>query len=430
MTTIDPTASIRTHVMAGLLAVGLAAGGFGTFAATVPLAAGITAAGTVQPESRRKTVQHLEGGIVAEIAVREGQRVRAGDLLLRLDDTRLRALLTTLRAELRDRRATEARLIAEAGLLDAPDLPADLLADPDANEVVIAQKRLFEARHRTLLDQIAILEARRHQLDETWEGIEAQRRAANAQLDSRRNERIGLETLAGRGFLPKARLEDQAREIARLEGVVGALSGQADANRGARAEAELQAVQARHAYVQRAGDGLAEVLGRKSELTEKIRVAEDAAARIEIRAPVDGAVQALRMVTRGGVVGAGEALMDIVPGGDRLIVEARVPVGAADDLAEGATAEVRFPTFHARDLAVIRGRVTRVAADATTDEVRRAEFYRAEVDVDPRDLPGIIATRLKPGMPVEVIVLGEARTFADYLLEPVRAMMRAALRER
>lgn len=428
--TIDPTASIRTHVTAGLLAVGLALGGFGVFAATVPLAAGINAAGTVQPESRRKTVQHLEGGIVAEIAVREGERVRAGDLLLRLDDTRLRALLTTLRTDLRDRRAVEARLVAEAGLLDAPDFPADLRADPAAADALAAQTRLFEARRRTLLDQVEILEARRRQLDEAWEGIEAQRRAARAQLDSRRGEAGGLETLAARGFLPKAKLEEHGREMSRLEGVVGSLAGQADANRAARSEAELQALQARHAFVQRAGDGLAEVLSRKSELVEKIRVAEDAAARGEVRAPVDGTVQGLRTVTRGGVIGAGEALMDIVPFGDRLIVEARVPVAVADDLAEGQGAEVRFPTFHARDIGEIRGRVTRVAADATTDEKRGIGFYRAEVDVDPAALPAALAARLKPGMPVEVIVLGEARTLADYLLDPVRAMMRGALRER
>lgn len=428
--TIDPTASIRTHVTAGLLAVGLTLGGFGVFAATVPLAAGITATGTVQPESRRKTVQHLEGGIVAEIAVREGERVRAGDLLLRLDDTRLGALLATLRAELRDRRAVEARLVAEAGLLDAPEFPADLRADPAAAEAIAAQTRLFEARRRTLLDQVEILEARRRQLDEAWEGIEAQRRAARAQLDSRRGEIGGLETLAARGFLAKAKLEDYGREISRLEGVVGSLSGQADANRAARSEAELQALQARHAFVQRAGDGLAEVVSRKSELVEKIRVAEDAATRGEVRAPVDGTVQGLRTVTRGGVVGAGEALMDIVPFGDRLIVEARVPIAAADDLAEGQGAEVRFPTFHARDLREIRGRVTRVAADATTDEKRGIGFYRAEIDVDPAALPTALASRLKPGMPVEVIVLGEARTLADYLLDPVRAMMRGALKER
>ena len=430
MTDLRPLPSIRAHVRAGALLVGLGLGGFALFAAAVPLAAGITAAGTIQPESRRKTVQHLEGGIVAEIAVREGDRVAAGDLLLRLDDTRLRATRETLRDDLRERRAVEARLIAEAALAEAPSWPADLLADPAAAEIVAAQTRLFELRRKTLDNQVEILETRRRQLDEAWDGLRAQHRAAQTQLDSRRAELTGLETLAARGFLARARLDDHGREIARLEGVVGSLDGQAAANRAARSESELQTLQARQTHVQRAGDALAEVMARRTELVEKLRVIEDAASRGEVRAPVDGTVQGLRVVTRGGVVAAGEPLMDIVPGGDRLIVEARVAVGAADDLAEGQSAEVRFPSFHARDLGEITGRVRRVSADAVRDAERGATFYRAEIDIDPATLPATLAARLKPGMPAEVIVLGETRTLADYLLEPVAAMMRGAMRER
>jgi len=422
-------AALRGHALAGLLLIGAGIGGFSLFAATVPLSSGIVAAGLVQPETGRKTVQHLEGGIVAEIAVREGQRVEAGDLLARLDDTRVRASLDTLRAALRDVRATEARLDAEIILADAPAFPADLLERADAAETVGAQRRLFEARRRSLANQIEILTARRRQLDEAREGLDAQSKAARSQLESRRTERVGLETLAARGFLARARLDEQGREIARLEGVVGALDGQIAANRASVSEAELQALQVRQAHVQRAGDALAEVLQQKAQLVEKIRVAEDAVARGVVRAPVAGTVQGLRVVTKGGVVTPGEALMDIVPVADRLIMEARVPVGLADDLAEGAGAEVRFPTFNARDLGEIEGRVSHVSADAMQDATTGARYYRAEVDVDPRRLPQTIAARLRPGLPVDVIIVGEARTLADYLLEPVRAMMRGALRE-
>lgn len=424
----DP--GLRAHALAGLTLVGLGLGGFALFAATVPLSSGVVASGTVQPESGRKTIQHLEGGIVAEIAVREGQSVAAGDLLVRLDDTRVRATLETLSSSLADIRATEARLDAEIALAAAPVFPADLLAQPQAAETLAAQRRLFEARRLTLANQIEILGARRRQLDEAREGLEAQLAATRSQLASRQAERERFEKLAAGGFLAQARLDEQGREMARLEGVTGALEGQIAANRASASEAELQILQARQSQVQRAGDALADLLQKKAELIEKIRVAEDSVTRGAVRAPVAGSVQGLRVVTLGGVVTPGEALMDIVPVADRLIVEARLPIGAAGDLTEGEEAEVRFPTFHARDVGEARGRISHISADAMQDADQGPRFYRAEVDVDPRSLPPQIAARLRPGLPVEVIVIGATRTLADYLIEPVRAMMRGALRER
>lgn len=427
MTALQATPSIKSHALAGALLAGLGFGGFGTFAAIVEMPAAVVAGGTVQPGIHRKTVQHLEGGIVEEILVRDGDRVRAGDPLLRLDTTRIRATLATLEADMAKQKAREARLTAELTLADIVAFPPELVEAANARQFVAAEQRLFLARLTAHKGQVSLLKAKADQLSESLAGITAQRDASQSQLDSRRSERSGVEALVGKGALPKSRLDDLDREIDRLQGVAGGANAQIAVNRAAQAEAQLQVVQAQNTYQQTASDGLAEVVARITELSERIRIANDALDRSVLPAPIDGTIQELRVFTHGGVISPAQPLLDIVPSSDRLVVEARIPVTAIDDLSIGLTAELRFPAFHGRDLPEIRGTVTRLSADAIVD--RDVSFYKASIDVDGNALPSRIAKGLQPGMPVEVMVVTQKRSLLDYLWEPVREMARGSMRE-
>lgn len=429
MTASTTNPSIRAHAICGALLIGLGLGGFAAFANAVQMPGAVLAGGTVTPDGHRRTVQHLEGGIVEDILVREGDRVRAGDPLIRLDTTRVRATLSMLEAEMVRQRAREARLVAELALAGTVVFPPELETNSDASNFVAAERRLFEARRVALGGQVSVLKAKGEQLAESLAGLEAQRNAARNQLERRRTERAGVDALVGKGALPKTRLDDLDREIDRLVGVLGSANAQIAVNRAARSEAGLQVVQAENTYQQTASDGLAEAVARMSELAEKTRVARDSLDRSLLVAPVDGTIQDLKVVTRGGVISPAQALLDIVPASDRLVVEARIPITEIDDLEVGLSAELRFPGFHGRDLPEIRGVVARLSADALIDAERNVSFYRASIDVDIASLPPRIAAGLQPGMPVEAVVVTHERSLADYLWEPVRGLMRGAMSE-
>lgn len=429
MTAIFSTPSIRAHVLTGAVLLATAFSGFAIGATVLQMPAAVMAGGTVKPDVHRKTVQHLEGGIVDEILVRDGDRVRAGDPLLRLDTTRTRATLATLEADMARQQAREARLSAELALADGVSFPQALAAAAHAAQFVTAERQIFEARRTAHAGQVAVLQARAAQALESLAGLTAQRDAARNQLESRRTERTTLEALVVKGALPRVKLDELDREIDRLEGVVGNADAQISVNRAAQLEAGLQVMQARNTYQQTASDGLAEVVARIGELAEKIRVANDMLARAELTAPIDGTVQELKVFTRGGVISPAQPLLDIVPVSERLVVEARIPVTEIDDLTPGQQAELRFPAFHGRDLPEISGVLTRLSADAVIDKERNISFYEASIAVDRALLPARVAGSLQPGMPVDVIVVTRARSLADYLLEPVRGMLRGAMSE-
>lgn len=429
MTTALTPPSIRNHVLTGAVLLAAAFSGFAIGATGIQMPAAVMAGGTVKPDIHRKTVQHLEGGIIDDILVRDGDRVRAGDLLLRLDTTRTRATLAALEADMARQRAREARLSAELALASTVSFPPALAKSAQAAQFVAAEQQIFDARRTAHAGQVAVLQARATQAAESLAGLTAQRDAARNQLESRRTERGTLETLIAKGALPRVKLDELDREIDRLEGVAGNADAQIAVNRAAQSEAGLQVMQARNTYQQTASDSLADVVARIGELAEKIRIATDMLARAELVAPIDGTVQELQVFTRGGVVLPAQPLLDIVPVSERLVVEARIPVTEIDDLAPGQQAELRFPAFHGRDLPEIRGVLTRLSADAVVDKDRNISFYEASIAVDHALLPARVAGSLQPGMPVDVIVVTRARSLADYLFEPVRDMMRGAMTE-
>lgn len=417
--------SIRSHALAGAFLIGAGIAGMAATALAVDMPGAVLAGGAIKPDGHRRTVQHLEGGIVADILVRDGDVVRAGQPLIRLDTTRIRASLAVLQASFARESARKARFEAEAALSPAMGSGED--AAP--NGFLTAETGLFQARRRALDGQVAVLEARVRQLTERLSGLEAQALAARRQHESRLKEREGLAELAAKAILPRAKLAEIDREIGRLEGVLGNAEAEIAANHAARAELRLQAEQARVSYRQAAADGLSDAVAALAEIDEKIRVAKDSLERAELCAPTAGTVQDLKIFTPGGVISPAEPLLDIVPSSDRLVVEARIPVTAIDDLSVGLTAELRFPGITGRNLPVVRGRLARLSADAETDRAAGVSFYEATIEVDAGALPERIGTSLKPGLPVEAVVITAPRSLADYLLEPVRDMMRGALGE-
>ena len=421
--------TIRPLVLSGLVLASIGFGGFGAATVMVDMPGAVMAGGVVKPDGHRRTVQHLEGGLIETILVREGDHVQAGQPLVALDTTRAKANLAILRAA-RDRQVVKkARLEAEIRLAGTLSLPAPILASPEGRLMAAGEQQLFEARRLSLDGQVAVLEARERQLSEALAGLEAQRNAARAQLESRRAEHKRLQGLADTAVIPRTRIEEIDREIGRLEGVFGNASAQIEVNSASRAEAALQAAQARTTYRQTASDALADTLSEAAELDEKVRVAEDSLARSTILAPVAGTVQDMRVFTPGGVIQPAEPLLDIVPASDQLVIEAEIPVTAVDDMHPGLTAELRFPGIHDRNMQLVAGRVSRISADAVTDEKRGVSFYSATIRVDTHTLPHTVARALQPGLPVDAIIITEPRTLGDYLLEPIRAALKGAMTE-
>lgn len=429
MPTSSASASIRAHVLAGVLLVTGGVGGFAGFAATAELSSAIVASGTVVPESRRKTVQHLEGGIVAEIRVRDADAVRAGDVLVRLDGTRAVAAAAALRGQLAIARAVAARLEAEAAGAPAVAWPPDLRRDPGAAAAIAAETAAFADGRRSLDNQIAILASRRTQLAHKAEGLARQHAALADQLASLEAESAGLAAITEKGFHPKARLAAHGRAVAELRGALGEVEADRAGAATQQAETDLQILQIRQAARERASDALGAARGLVSDTAEKLRVAEDTLARLDVRAPQDGIVQGLSTVTVGGVIRPGEPILDIVPAGDAPVVQARIPVTGIDELVPGMTAELRFPAFQARVMPLVTGQVATISADAVFDETSRQSFYVAGVTVDAASLPAELAGRLHPGMPAEVVVPTRARTLLDYIVEPLTGLMSRAMRE-
>ncbi len=423
--------AVGPTIKVGLAVIVAFIGGFGVWGSLVPLSSGAIAPGVIGVSSERRTVDHLEGGIVEEIRVVDGDLVAAGQTLIVLDDTRPRAALDLLEAQWRSAEALNARLEAERDGLTAVRWPPALLASvvlhPEAGEVLATQERIFESRAVQLANQIAIQERRIEQLRERGAGLREEAAALDDQValldeglfDIERNVLLGLESKHQRLLNLKrdrARANgDRARtrsEIVRIELTV--------------TETELWIADLRNGRLEEVAAELREVETELSDLREQVEAARDVVARTRIVAPVTGAVMGLRVFTRGGVVEPGETLMEIVPVDDRLIVEARVTPNDIDSVVVGLPAQVRLPAFSQLGAPRLTGEVIRVSADRFANE--RMAWYEARIALDP-DQPGLADLLLTPGMQADVLIVTGARTLLDYLLTPIAESLGRALRE-
>nr|WP_247749797.1 HlyD family type I secretion periplasmic adaptor subunit [Rhizobium sp. L58/93] len=420
------------YIAAGYLTIILGFGAFGTWASWAPIASGVVANGTVSVESNRKTVQHLEGGIVSEIVAKEGDIVEPGDIVLRLDPTQALGTYTYLRDRAGLLRAQEARLVAESTNADVISLPPELVnQNSQAIEAAITlQKTIFADRKRTMDGQIGILKMRIDQLKEAVAGQLEQRDAVDQQIKSLQAEVQRLTQGQENGAVAINQISQATRALLNMQGDHGSINTEIAKLRQTISETQLQIVQVSQEFVERAGGELRDVRDQLSEATEKAGAAKDVLDRTNIRAPVRGMLQNIRVHTKGGVIRAAEPVMDIIPLDDNLVVTAKVKPIDIDNVKIGLKAEVRFSSFSSRTTPAVFGKVTVLSQDVIEPtQANEAPYYEARIEVDDKDVPPEIRGRLLPGMPADVIISTGERTFAQYIVRPLTDAFHKSMRE-
>jgi HlyD family secretion protein len=431
-TSRDLRRSMRRQSVAGILVVTVLFGGFGVWAATTSLSGAVIAAGQVVVDSNVKKVQHPTGGVVGEIRVRDGDRVKSGDLVIKLDETVTRASLSMVIKQLDQFDARQARLVAERDGASEIKFPPGLVArqaNPDVTEVIVGELSLFQARRTAMEGQRAQLAERVVQLREEIRGLEAQAVAKRKQVALINQELEGVEKLYRQNLVPITRLTSLQREASRLDGEEGQLVAQIASSRGRIAEIELQIIQIIQDLKREVATELREVQGKIGEFAERKVAAEDQLKRIEIRAPQDGFVHQLAVHTVGGVINAGEPVMLIVPQADSLVVEARLAPQDIDQVHPGQRVTLRFSAFSQRTTPEIYGTLTRVSADLTREQQTNTAYYTARIAIPEEELKKLEGA-LIPGMPVEAFIQTHPRTALSYLVKPFEDQVMRAFRER
>lgn len=406
----------------------------GMFLASILLSisGAVVATGTVTVEGNYKSIQHLDGGIVASIAVKNGDRVQRGDVLVRLDDTQAKASLGIVMSRLRDQWIQQARLAAERDRKDTFALPETVAAhaDQQVKENFAAQMALFQARRASQQGEQDVLAKRLDQLRADLSGGERELKARQRQLELANKELASVEPLFAKGFASQQRLGGLQREQARMEGDVGRLTADLARTRGAIAETELRKLQSEKEYTQAVVDEMRKVQQSIVELEENRKSLADKLARVVIRAPQAGRVHALAQHTEGGVVAPGKEILQVIPDGARLVVDAQIPPQEIDRVRSGQHAWIRFPAFNARTTPRLSGTVSTVSAAELVNPQGRS-YFSARIELSPEELAQIPAGhKLVPGMPAEVYVGLEDRSIMSYLLKPLTDAMMRSFREK
>ncbi|MGK9248040.1 HlyD family type I secretion periplasmic adaptor subunit, partial [Inquilinus limosus] len=398
--------------------------GFGAWAAVAPLASAAIANGVVSPEGNRRTVQHLEGGIIRELLVKDGAEVKAGDTLLVLDDTRDLAAYDSVRMQRLADITALARLDAEQSGAASITLPQEVLDDAAANPVaaalVRAQQEQFKSRRESILGQKSVLEQRIAQSRADIEGLRAQIVAGDTQLALIQEEINGVAPLVAKGLERKTRLLELQRGQARIAGEKAS-----DVSAIAKAEQIIGESQMRMLaldsdFRDKIAEERATTQKELAQLEEKMRSAGDVVGRTRILAPVDGVVVNLKYHTLGGVIQPGAPILELVPKNDRLVIDVQVQPHDIDTVREGQSALVRFTAYHQRNMPRIDGKVIYVAADSTQDEQTKRSYFLAKVEVDPTLLKQVAPQiNLSAGMPAEASIQTGTRTALQYAVDPL-----------
>jgi len=425
--------SIYRHLYAGGLIVLLLAFGVGGWAATTQIAGALIAQGSVVVDSNVKKVQHPTGGVVGKLNVQDGDRVKAGDILVQLDDTVTRANLAIVTKGLDEFAARKARLEAERDGANTVTFPPELLARANEPAVAVAlanEKKLFELRRSARLGQKAQLNQRITQLKDEIQGLTAQQEAKAREITLIGKELEGVRELWKNNLVQITRLTALERDGARLEGERGQLLAAAAQAKGKITETELQIIQIDQDLSSEVAKDMREVDAKTGEFVERKVAAEDQLKRIDIRAPQDGFVLESKVHTVGGVIPAGDTIMLIVPESDNLQVEAKLNPHDIDQVQVGQSAVLRFSSFNLRTTPEINGTVTRVSADTTTDQRTGQNYYTTRIAMTKNEVAKLGDVKLIPGMPVEAFVQTGERTVLSYLIKPLQDQFMRAFREK
>ncbi len=420
---------LRTGLRA-LIVVGGLAGGWMTL---VPLSGAVVVPGNLVVQSNVKTIQHPTGGVVAQIPVHNGMRVNAGDLLLRLDATQAQASLQVVSKQLDEVRAKIARLAAERDGLPRPAIPPEMssrLDDPNIKTLLASEASLFRARVTARESQRELLKSKVSQLGEEIVGLEAQVASKAKQLDLITGELTGVQELFDKRLVPLARLTALQRESARIEGERGQLISTIAETKTKVDEAKLQTVRLDQDVRTEVVKDLGEAQGKEAELSERSVAARDVLERIEMRAPTSGVIHQLNAHTIGGVIRAGDAVMEVVPDSDDLQIEARLQPNDIDQVRKGQQAFVRFSAFNQRVTPQLIGQVSYVSPDTTRDQQTSMSYFTVRIMLPEEERRRLAGLQLSSGMPAEVFMQTGSRTMLSYLFKPILDQFQRAFVER
>lgn len=425
--------SIRFHLIVGLVVVTLLTCGIGGWASTAQISGALIAPGSIVVDSNVKKVQHPTGGVVGEVRARDGDRVKAGDVVVRLDDTVTKASLAIVTKGLDGLLARRARLLAEQDGADRITFPPELMdsfANPDVRALIGNEVKLFQVRSSGRVNQKAQLKERIAQLKEEIGGLEAQENAKSREIELIQKELIGVRDLFAKNLVQISRLTVLERDAARLDGDRAQFIAQKAQAKGKITEIELQIIQIDKDLSSEVSKEMREINDKIGEFVERKVTAEDQLRRIDIRAPQDGMVLQSTVHTVGGVITAGDAIMLIVPESDNLSVEAKVNPQDIDQLRIGQKTLLRLSAFNQRTTPELNGTVSRISPDTTTDQRTGQSYYTIRVSMPPEEVAKLGEVKLIPGMPVEAFVQTGERTMISYLAKPLSDQLMRAFREK
>ena len=425
--------SIRKHVIAGSILVSVLVFGLGGWASTAEISGALIAQGSVVVDSNIKKVQHPTGGVVGEVRAHDGDRVKAGDILIRLDETVTRANLAIVTKGLTELYARRARLAAERDGADSVAMPkelADQADDPDVKDAMSSERKLFDLRRKARLGQKDQLRQRIAQLQEQITGLSAQLDAKDKETKLITQELQGVRDLWAKNLVQLNRLTSLERDAAKIEGERGQLIASSAEAKGKIAETQLQILQVDQDATSDVAKELRDIDSKIGEFVERKVTAEDQLKRTDIRAPQDGVVFQSTANTVGGVIAAGDPIMLIVPETDNLMVEVKVDPKDIDQVQFGQSVVLRFSAFDMRTTPEINGTVSRIAADTSTDQRTGQTYYLVRIAMSADEVSRLGRVKLTPGMPVEAFIQTGERTLVAYLIKPLRDQLMRSFREK
>jgi len=429
----EPSADYRSMLWLGAGIIVFTFLVLSAWSAVARIDSAVVASATISMESNRKTVQHLEGGIVREILVRDGDVVREGDVIVRLDPTRNTATDRALRQQLAVALALEARLLAQRDMRDDvafPDTVTQAATDPLIAVAVNDNRRQFESRRGLLTQSMEVLNKQIAQAEKEVAQSRSDEKTADDQLQSIGQELPSLRLLLERGLVALPRVLALERQEMQTRGALETARINQDKAQEKIAELNARIAQLNHEYRQEGANALPELRKTLSDLRQQLEVSGDALQRIEIKSPVSGTVQQLRIFTIGGVIKAGDPILDLVPASDTLVVRAKVGSIDIDRVHPQMPVEIRIPQFVQFQVQPFEGRVRTVSRDNLFDDLSKSNYFAVEIGVERSSIPAEIDGKLTAGMAAEVLIRNEPRTVLQYLLSPLALRLATALRER
>ncbi len=434
------SSNVRTNekpiVRFGMMTLVIGFGGFLLWAGLAPLDEGVPGSGIVSVDTNRKTVQHPKGGVVDTILVREGTRVKEGDVLLRLNDKETKAQLDIVRGQYLVSKATEARLLAERDEAQKVTFPEELIeagkTDSRAEEALRAQDRLFVARRNALTSELGAIDEAIVGLNNQIKGLQSVQAGKKTQIELIEKELTSLRGLAEEGFVPRNKLYELERVLADLSGTRGEDLAQIARAQSSISETKLRRLQRKEDFRKEVETQISDVQRDVGTRSDQLKALEDEFKRTVIKAPTDGYVVGLEAHTVGGVIKPGDRIMDVVPEGDVLVVEAQLPVNLIDKVRIGQLANMHLQIVLGGGIQpVIEGRVARISADRMTDQRTGQPYYAARIEITPRGEEEIRKHKIhvQPGMQADVVIVTGERTVLQYLLRPLISRISSGMKE-